>query len=283
MSRATALHDSPMRLGAIIIPFEPWEQVVAWTREVEELGFDYLLLPDHLVNPYGRRPFYESWTTLAALARETSRVRIGTLVTSIVFREPLLVAKQAIAVDHVSCGRLELGVGAGSDEDNEVAGLRSWTPRERSDRLRAFVEELDGLLRGDERRGFPLQRPRPPLTIAAWSPRNLRLAAERADRWNTMGGYGLSAEDGLARATEQNELLDSLCREIGRDPRSLVRSFLHGYRWVAETPFASTEAFAAFVERYRDAGFDELFFYYPPERFSPEGTVNRDVLKELRA
>jgi alkanesulfonate monooxygenase SsuD/methylene tetrahydromethanopterin reductase-like flavin-dependent oxidoreductase (luciferase family) len=271
-----------MRLGAIIIPFEPWEQVVAWARKVEELGFDSLLLPDHLVNPYGRRPFFESWTMLAALARETSRVRVGTLVTSIVFREPRLVAKQAIAVDHVSGGRLEVGVGAGSDEDNEAAGRRPWTPRERSDRLRAFVEQLDDLLRGDERRGFPLQRPRPPLTIAAWSPRNLRLAAERADRWNTMGGYGLSAEDGLARATEQNRLLDSFCREVGRDPGSLARSFLHGYRWVAETPFASRDAFAAFEERYRNAGFDELFFYYPPERFSPEGTVDRSVLEKLR-
>jgi alkanesulfonate monooxygenase SsuD/methylene tetrahydromethanopterin reductase-like flavin-dependent oxidoreductase (luciferase family) len=270
-----------VRFGAVVIPFEPWEQVVRWTHEVEELGLDHLWLPDHLVNPVGRKPFYEGWTTLAALARETSRVRIGTLVSSIVFREPRLLAKQAIAVDHVSGGRLELGIGAGSDEDNEAAGLRRWTPRERSDRLRAFVEELDGLLRGDTRRGFPLQRPRPPLTIAAWSPRNLRLAAERADRWNTMGGYGLSAEDGLARATEQNELLDSLCREVGRDPRSLVRSFLHGYRWVAETPFASDEAFAAFVERYRDAGFDELFFYYPPERFSPEGTVSSRVLELL--
>jgi alkanesulfonate monooxygenase SsuD/methylene tetrahydromethanopterin reductase-like flavin-dependent oxidoreductase (luciferase family) len=271
-----------MRFGVTIIPFEPWEQVAAWAHEVEDFGFDYVWLPDHLVNPFGRRPFFESWTTLAALARETSRVRVGTLVSSIVFREPRLVAKQAIAADHVSGGRLEVGVGAGSDEDNEAAGLRPWTPRERSDRLRSFVVELDDLLRGDERRGFPLQRPRPPLTVAAWSPRNLRLAAERADRWNTMGGYGLSAEEGLARATEQNKRLDSLCREIGRDPRSLVRSFLHGYRWVAETPFASVEAFAAYVERYRDAGFDELYFYYPPERFSPEGTVNRDVLEELR-
>jgi alkanesulfonate monooxygenase SsuD/methylene tetrahydromethanopterin reductase-like flavin-dependent oxidoreductase (luciferase family) len=272
-----------MRFGAVVIPFEPWEQVVGWAHEVEELGLDYLWLPDHLVNPVGRKPFYEGWTTVAALARETSRVRLGTLVSSIVFREPRLLAKQAIAVDHVSGGRLEVGVGAGSDEDNEAAGLRPWTPRERSDRLRAFVDQLDGLLRGDERREFPLQRPRPPLTIAAWSPRNLRLAAERADRWNTMGGYGLSAEEGLARATEQNERLDSLCRQVGRDPRSLVRSFLHGYRWVAETPFASNDAFAAFVERYRDAGFDELFFYYPPERFSPAGTVSREVLEELRA
>jgi len=273
-----------LKFGAVLVPFEPWEQVVRWAREVEELGLDSLWVPDHLVNPVGSKPFYEGWTTLAALAQATSRIRVGTLVSSIVFREPRLLAKQALAVDHLSSGRLEVGVGAGSDEDNEAAGLRPWTPRERSDRLRSFVEELDELLRGDERRGFPLQRPRPPLTIAAWSPRTIRLAAERADRWNTMGGYGLSADEGLRAAASQLAILEA------GSQRRVKRSFLHGYRWVAETPFASVEDFERFVERYRSIGFDELYFYYPPERFSPPGTVTpgifehiaRDVLPALR-
>jgi alkanesulfonate monooxygenase SsuD/methylene tetrahydromethanopterin reductase-like flavin-dependent oxidoreductase (luciferase family) len=264
-----------MKLGAVIVPFEPWEQVVRWAREVEELGLDSLWVPDHLVNPVGSKPFYEGWTTLAALAQATSRIRLGTLVSSIVFREPRLLAKQALAVDHVSGGRLEVGVGAGSDQDNEAVGLRPWTPRERSDRLRGFVEELDDLLRGDERRSFPLQRPRPPLTIAAWSPRNIRLAAERADRWNTMGGYGLAAEEGLRAASAQVALLEAA------SDRPVIRSFLHGYRWVAETPLASVEAFADFAARYREIGFDELLFYYPPERFSPPGTVGEGVLEGI--
>jgi alkanesulfonate monooxygenase SsuD/methylene tetrahydromethanopterin reductase-like flavin-dependent oxidoreductase (luciferase family) len=264
-----------MKLGAVVVPFEPWEHVVRWAREVEELGLDSLWVPDHLVNTIGSRPFYEGWTTLAALAQATSRIRIGTLVSSIVFRDPRVLAKQALAVDHVSGGRLEVGVGAGADEDNEAAGLRPWTPRERSDRLRAFVEELDDLLRGDERRGFPLQRPRPPLTIAAWSPRNIRLAAERADRWNTMGGYGLSAEEGLRAAAAQVAALEAA------SDRPVIRSFLHGYRWVAETPLASVEAFADFAGRYRDIGFDELLFYYPPERFSPPGTVGEGVFERV--
>jgi alkanesulfonate monooxygenase SsuD/methylene tetrahydromethanopterin reductase-like flavin-dependent oxidoreductase (luciferase family) len=264
-----------VRFGAVLVPFEPWEHVVRWAREVEELGLDSLWVPDHLVNTIGSKPFYEGWTTLAALAQATSRIRVGTLVSSIVFRAPRVLAKQAIAVDHVSGGRLEVGVGAGAPEDNEVAGLPPWTPRERSDRLRAFVAELDDLLRGDERRGFPLQRPRPPLTIAAWSPRNIRLAAERADRWNTMGGYGLSAEEGLRAAAAQLAALDAAA------DRPIIRSFLHGYRWVAETPFASVEAFSAYVERYREVGFDELLFYYPPERFSPPGTVGDGVLEQV--
>ena len=264
-----------MRFGVVVIPFEPWKQVVGWAREVEALGLDSLWLPDHLVNPVGSKPFYEGWTTLGALAQTTSRIRIGTIVSSIVFREPQLLAKQAIAVDHVSGGRVEVGIGAGSERDNEAVGLRPWTPRERSDRLRGFVEELDGLLQGDERRGFPLQRPRPPLTIAAWSPRNIRLAAERAERWNTMGGYGLSADEGLRAAASQLAALEAAT------DRPVVRSFLHGYRWVAETPFASVEAFTAFAERYREAGFDELLFYYPPERFSPPGTVGDGVFERV--
>lgn len=264
-----------MKLGAVVVPFEPWEQVVRWAREVEELGLDSLWVPDHLVNTVGSKPFYEGWTTLAALAQATSRIRIGTIVSSIVFRAPRVLAKQALAVDHVSGGRLEVGVGAGAGADNEAAGLPPWTPRERSDRLRGFVEELDSLLRGDERRGFPLQRPRPPLTVAAWSPRNIRLAAERADRWNTQGGFGLSAEEGLRAAAAQVAVLEAAAR------RPVVRSFLHGYRWVAETPFASVDSFSAYVERYRDLGFDELLFYYPPERFSPPGTVGEGVLERV--
>ena len=270
-----------MKFGAVVNPYEPWEQVVRWWRDLEELGLDSVWGPDHLVNPRGGRPVYDGWASLAALAQATSRVRVGTLVTSIVFREPRLLAKQAIAVDHISGGRLEVGIGAGSATDHEPAGLAEWSPRERSDRLRRFVEELDDLLRGDERRGFPVQRPRPPLTIAAWSPRNIRLAAERADCWNTMGGDGLSATEGLERATAQRELLDSHCREIGRDPRTVVRSFLHAYHWVAETPFESVDAFAAFAARYRAAGFDELLVYYPPERFSPAGTVEPGVFERV--
>ena len=90
-------------------------------------------------------------------------------------------------------------------------------------------------------RGFPLQRSRPPLTVAAWSPRNIRLAAERADRWNTQGGYGLSAEEGLRAAAAQVAVLEAA------SDRHVIRSFLHGYRWVAETPFASVDAFSGNV------------------------------------
>jgi hypothetical protein len=90
-----------------------------------------------------------------------------------------------------------------------------------------------------------------------------------------MGGYGLSAEEGLRAAASQLAVLEAA------SDRPIVRSFLHGYRWVAETPLASVEAFTDFAARYRELGFDELLFYYPPERFSPAGTVGEGVLERV--
>jgi alkanesulfonate monooxygenase SsuD/methylene tetrahydromethanopterin reductase-like flavin-dependent oxidoreductase (luciferase family) len=268
-----------VRFGAIVIPYEPWEAVVEHWRTLDELGLETIWGPDHLWYPRGPQ-FLEGWTTLAALAGVARRARIGTLVTSIVFRSPALVAKQALAVDHVSGGRLELGIGAGSESDHEPAGVERWTSAERSERLRAFVHEVDRLLRSNEL-GRPLQQPRPPLTVAASGERNLRLAAEVADRWNTTGRRGLSPDEGLELVRRLNGRLDRLCDEAGRDPRSVLRSFLAAHGWISDTPLASESAFRAFVERYREAGVEEIVLYYPPERFYPDGTVERGLFGRL--
>lgn len=270
-----------LRFGAIVFPFEPWPRVVEWWRELDELGLDVIWNVDSLAKIGSHPPFYECWTSLAALAQATSRTRIGTLVTSIVFRTPQLLAKQAITLDHISGGRLELGVGGGDERGHEWAGVEPWSARERSRRLRRFVEELDELVRGDDQRGFPLQRPRPPLTIAAWELKSLRLAAERADRWNTVGGRRLTPDAGLARLRERNALLDSYCAAAGRDKSEVTRSLLVGYGWIAETPFASEQAFRSFVTRYSEAGIEEFIFYYPPHRFYPAGTVEEGLFERL--
>jgi hypothetical protein len=136
-------------------------------------------------------------------------------------------------VANISGGRLELGVGGGDERGHEWAGVDPWSPSERSTRLRWFVEELDELVRGDDRRGLPVQRPRPPLTIAAWEPTSLPLAAERADRWNTVGGRSLTPDEGLARSREHNVLLDSYCSAARRDKSEIARSLLVGYGWIA--------------------------------------------------
>jgi alkanesulfonate monooxygenase SsuD/methylene tetrahydromethanopterin reductase-like flavin-dependent oxidoreductase (luciferase family) len=295
-----------LRFGLMTLQNRPWPELEESWRRAEQLGFDSIWVADHLASGLQpERPWFEGWTTLAALAARTERVRIGTLVASITLRAPVLMAKQAVTIDHLSGGRLELGIGAaGSKLDHALLGEEPWDARERTERFREYVEALDGALRGHA--GYagehyrvaeqqlspqPVQQPRPRLTIAAWSARNIRLAAERGDAWNTMGGNGLDAEQGLARVREQSVLLDEACRELGRDPASIGRSLLLGKYWIADTPFASEAAFREFVAKYREAGIDEFLFYYPVEPFLPEGSVREgvfervatEVIPELRA
>jgi len=273
------------------------ELVTRW-HEVERLGLDSLWIADHLGSGYRPDwPWFEGWTCLAAMARETTRIRIGTLVASITLRAPALMAKHAVTVDHLSGGRLELGIGAaGAELDHELLGERPWAPRERTERFREYVEALDRLLRGERAYAGryyrisdaqleppPLQSPRPPLTLAAWSPRNVRLVAERGDGWNTMGGRGLSAEQGLDAVREQSELLDEACAEVERDPASVRRSLLLHELWIAEEPFASESAFRDFVERYREVGIDEFVFYYPPEEWGRTTRVEPGLFERLAA
>src|SRR5262245_45455080 len=91
-----------------------WDEVVAWWQEFDSLGLDSAWIPDH----FGYyMPRFEAWTALAGLAGQTRRLRIGTLVTSTAFRNPAVFAKEVLTVDHLSRGRLELGLGAGYDPE----------------------------------------------------------------------------------------------------------------------------------------------------------------------
>jgi hypothetical protein len=100
----------------------------------------------------------------------------------------------------------------------------------------------------------------------------------------------MSADEGLSFVGGLNRRLDELCAELGREPRSIRRSFTALHAFVADTPFVSEASFREFVERYREIGIDELVLYYPPDRFYPEGAVQpglferlaRDVIPELR-
>ena len=266
------------RFGVSIHQTTPASELVARWRHAEDLGFDDIWVADHL--QYPERVQLEAWTTLGALARETSRVRIGVLVTQITFRPPALVAQMAIAVDHLSGGRVEFGIGAGGGpKDDSAAGVDAWTPGERVERLEEQCLILVRLLRGEElehegrhyrvrgRVAAPVQHPRPPLVVAANGPRSLGVVARHADAWNTLGGRpqgalpNVTLDEALAETRRQCGILDERCREIGRDPRSVRRSLL-AFR-AEPDPLASPDAFAEYVERYGALGIDELVAVWP--------------------
>jgi alkanesulfonate monooxygenase SsuD/methylene tetrahydromethanopterin reductase-like flavin-dependent oxidoreductase (luciferase family) len=272
-----------MRFGVITLPNAPWDELRRRWRALDELpGVETIWVADELGNfMRPEMPWFEGWACVSGMAEVTKRARIGPLVSPITFRNPAVLAKAAVTVDHASAGRLELGIGAGGSEfDHELAQVPRWEGPERLARLRAFVERTVDVLADERIAPRPVQR-RIPLTIAGHARATLRLAAEHADRWNAFGGVGLSAEEGLRRCRELNERVTATCGEIGRDPASLVRSALLGYPFVAETPWRSEETFRDFVGRWEDAGFEELVLYYPPTTAMPEGSVEEGLFERM--
>ncbi len=240
------------------------------------MGIETIWVADHLADRGGQLR-YHGWTCLAALAEQTSRARIGTLVSPMTLHNPAVLAKAALTVDHASGGRLELGLGSGgSDLDLQLAGVQSPT----DDDFRGFVRRVLALLDDESLGPRPLQE-RVPLTLGGNTSAILRLAAEVGDRWNTYGGRGLSAEEVLSRSRDRNAQLDRFCDEVGRDPRSVIRSALIGYPFVAETPWRSEASFQDFVRRWGEAGFDEVIIYYPPDWGMPEGSVEAGLFERM--
>lgn len=291
------------RFGVMVIQRTPGEDLVARWRRAEELGFDSIWLADHL--QYPDQVQLEAWTTLGALARETTRVRIGAMVTQITFRPPALLAQMAITADHLSGGRLEVGIGAGGGPGDDAAvGVGPWTPGERVSRLEEQCRVLDRLLRGEDvahegthyrvhgRVAQPLQRPRPPLVIAAAAPRALGVVARHADTWNTLGGRpivgpNVTLDVALAETKRQVEVLEEHCAHQGRDPRTLRRSLLL-YK-ADPDPLASLDAFTEYVDRYRELGTDEVIAFWPnstapraAERLAVLERVATDILPRYR-
>lgn len=268
---------SDMRVGAVLLQNRPFEALRADARLLEEAGLHTIWVGDHLMTFPRIGTLLEAWTLLAALSASTARVRIGTLVTNITYRNPALLAKQAITVDHISGGRLELGIGAAGTrrDDPHVAGVDEWSVSERASRFEEFVELVDAVLRGDEsydgeyyrtsvfeRGSWPVQKPRPPLTIAAQGPRTLRVAARFADTWNGLAGFGRSGEDLVAFLKSCNAELDDLAAGFGRDPAAIRRSLLvqdSGFGW-----WESAAALGDFIGLASSVGIQDFDFYYPP-------------------
>jgi len=264
-----------LKLSVITLQNATWSELVERWQRLDELGVETIWIADHLWGEWldPGEPWFECWSCLAAMAQVTKRARIGSLVSPMSFRNPAVLARQALSVAEMSGGRLELGVGSGAyNADNEIAQVPARTPKERAAEFSVWIERLVQLL-ADERL-YPKNRI--PLTIAGRGPTILRAAARLADRWNTFGGHGLSADEALGDARRDLTFLDEQCAETGR---TVLRSALIGYPFIAETPWRSDDAFAEVVGRWEEAGFDELVFYYPPETMMPDGAVTPGVFE----
>jgi alkanesulfonate monooxygenase SsuD/methylene tetrahydromethanopterin reductase-like flavin-dependent oxidoreductase (luciferase family) len=288
-----------LSFGVITIQNTPWPSMVERWLRFEALGFDSVWLADHFYNYVApEQPFWEAWTSLAALAVHTSRIRVGTLVSQIPFRNPALFASEALTVDHISNGRLEIGLGTGSQGDpgNTMMGLENWPPAERVARFREYIEIVDTLLcngTADYQGTYyqakeaslnprPVQKPRPPITIAALGPSMLRIAARYADRWNTYPAGTTSEPEAFRVLKERNAQLDDACAQIGRDPSEISRSILVYYRLGDLRPFASVGAFEDYVGGYREAGINEFMFYHPLKEWYKSSTdVDEEVFEQV--
>ncbi|MGY5879610.1 MAG: LLM class flavin-dependent oxidoreductase [Candidatus Thorarchaeota archaeon] len=293
-----------LRFGAVILQDFPYPELVKLWQKFESLGFDSTWIADHFVNyAHPDSPWLDGWSTLAGLAASTSRIRIGTLVTSIPFRHPAVLARQAMTVDHISNGRLEIGIGAGApgsiDPSYTMTGIDDWPTKERTERLKEQVEIVDTLLSNIkssyEGKYYqlkdaimapgPVQKPRPPIVVAAHLKASLRIAAEHADTWVSFGAdFGAPTEIVVENTQKRIAYLDKYCEKIGRDPGSLRRSLLL-FGAEANTAFASEDHFIEIVERYTAMGINELVFFYPffaPDQIPMFEKIAEETIPTLR-
>jgi F420-dependent oxidoreductase-like protein len=216
-----------------------YEQLLAVARTAEECGFDALFRSDHVLkmgSATGLPAVTDAWVTLAGLARDTSTIRLGTLVTPVTFRRIGMFAVTAAQVDHMSDGRLEIGLGAGWYEaEHRAFGMPFPAIGARYDLLEDQLDVLDGVWSAPPGATFeltgrtgsvtiaadtvrPLQKPHPPIILGGrGGPRSARLAVEHADEYNTSF---VPAE--IMRGV--HDRIRQACERQGRDPSSLVYS-----------------------------------------------------------
>jgi F420-dependent oxidoreductase-like protein len=233
-----------------------WDEIVSRARLAEEAGLDGVWVFDHFKALYAdpKGPSLEAWTLLAGLARETSRVRLGTLVTGMTHRHPSVLATQVVTVDHLSGGRVECAIGAAWNEpEHRELGIPFPPLRERMDRLEEGVQVLRALFTEDDvtfdgryyrlenatYNPQPVQRPHPPIWIGGEGrTRTLPIAGRYADAWH---GWASSA----AELAEIAGIIDRAAEAAGRDPRSILRAsslslsepwdeVRRAYEWMAE-------------------------------------------------
>ncbi|MEU8861059.1 LLM class flavin-dependent oxidoreductase [Streptomyces umbrinus] len=293
-----------LRLSTVILPYLRWHEGgrSAWQR-AEQLGFHTAFTYDHLSwRTFREGPWYGAVPTLTAAAGATDRLRLGTLVTSPNFRHPVTLAKELIALDDISGGRITLGIGAGGSGFDATTLLKSgeepWTPRERADRFGEFVPLLDRLLTEDsvsydgtfysarEAYNIPgcVQRPRLPFAVAATGPRGLKLAAGYGQAWVTTGDPKLfetgTPEQSVQAIRGQVEKLTAACETVGRDVNELDKVLLTGFTPDRARPLESLDAFVDFAGRHMELGFTDIVIHWPVPDY-PDFAADEKVFEHI--
>jgi F420-dependent oxidoreductase-like protein len=232
-----------MRFALMIEPQQglSYLEQLELARLAEGLGFEAFFRSDHYRSFPGPtdRPTTDAWAVLAGIARETSTIRLGTLVSPVTFRHPGSFAKVVTTVDEMSGGRVDVGVGAGWNEpEHRQLGLAFPDVKDRADLMEDELAILHGLWEEPDGWSFhgsqvdveapsfnpkPVQKPHPPIIVGGEGrPRSLRMAARYADEYNM-------SSSGPELCAEKFALLDEECRKIGRDPATIRKSIMVGF------------------------------------------------------
>jgi F420-dependent oxidoreductase-like protein len=293
-------------------PERLFDRVAEQARVAEASGFGLITVMDHLYQIPGvgqvDEPMLEAWSTLAALARETTTVRLGTLVSGVTYRNPALLAKQATTLDVLSGGRAILGLGAAWNEAEHIGyGFRFPPLRERMDRLEDALAIARAMFRED-RPSYegthhtiesvlnvprPIQQGGPPILVGGGGEqRTLRIAARFADmtHWFPLG---------LEALRRKNDLITTYCADIGRDPMEIERTMAAPVVVTRDAAFGAAmierlpaerrahvsagppEAMAEALQPYIEAGFTGFTFNNSIYRAPDEIEAVADVLRYL--
>jgi F420-dependent oxidoreductase-like protein len=228
-----------MRFGMMAAQSVPWSELSGFVRFLDrETQFHSAFVVDHMVpgvpGADDTGVCFEGWTALAGLAAITDRIRLGVMVTGVTYRNPALLAKMAVTVDHISQGRLELGIGAAwHDAEHRAYGWEFPSVRERQDRLEEAVQVIRLLFESDGRVSFrgkhyqldeapfeprPVQKPRPPIIVGGGGERRtLRTLSRFGDVMNTSG-----TPEQMRRKIA---ILEQHCRDAGRDPAEIEKTY----------------------------------------------------------
>jgi F420-dependent oxidoreductase-like protein len=276
-----------------------WADIQRAWKTADSLGFHSAWVFDHFLPIFGDEDgdCFEGWTLLAALAAETERLRVGVLVTGVTYRNPALLAKMATTIDHVSNGRLILGIGAGwFERDHTAYGFHFGTPRERAKRLEEALQVITKLW-GEDHPSFQgkyyaldrapyapgnVQKPHPPIVIGGQGKQwIIPQVARYADGWNAVSGV---TPDGIR---ERRQIIADECKKIGRSPCPTDVSVLLPLVSITKIPLAgplvrlgaramvgketaravladSPETIRRRIEEYAAAGVNEVIFSIRP-------------------